>query len=317
MTLARWGRAIAICAIVAAASTAWADENKAKAIALFDEGQKEMKAGRYEQACKAFEASNRILPDSGTRGSLARCYMQLGRIASAWTLWRELTDTAPTAEHRADAAAQAKKLEPRLAKYTVKIAAPVAGLTLSLDGKPVDASIEMATPIDPGTYAVEAAAPDHVAWRGEVTATEGKTIAIEVPPLAAAPATSKPPPVVDEKRGRGRRIAGVAIGGAGLGAGVVAGVFGVIARSRNEDAKTICGGDIDLCNPLRTAEAKEQVDKARSAATISTITAIAGGVALTTGIVLYLTAPKSERRGVAVRPTFSSSSAGIAISGWY
>lgn len=317
MTFARCGRALAICAVVAASRPVWADD-KAKAIALFDEGQKEMKAGHYEQACKAFEASNRLLPDSGTRGSLARCYTQVGRIASAWTLWRELTDTAPTAAHRADAAAQAKQLEPRLAKYTVKLAAPVAGLTVSLDGVRIDATIDLAAPVDPGTYAVEASAPAHVTWKGRVTATEGKTVVIEVPALPAAPADAAPLPViVDTQRGRGRRIAGVATGSAGIGALVTAGVFGALARSRNADARAICGGDIDLCDPMRTNEAQAKVDKARTAATISTVTAIAGGVALTAGVVLYLTAPKIERRGVAIIPHVSGGSAGIAISGRY
>lgn len=309
----------AVMAIVLPGGAARADD-KVKAIALFDEGIKEMKAGRYEQACKAFEASNRLLPDSGTRGSLARCYTQLGRLASAWTLWRELADTAPTPELRKDAAAQAKKLEPRLARYTLKVAAPVPGLTVTVAGEPVDTSIEVPVPIDPGAYPVEATATGRVAWKGTLTATEGATAEVVVPELAVA--SSGPPdeprkPIRPGTPGRGRRIAGLAIVGLGVGGLVAGGVFGAMARSHNEDAKAICGGDIDRCDPGRTNEAQDEVDQARSAARISTVAVAAGGVAVAAGVILYLTAPKAERRALSIAPFAGATSAGLSLSGRY
>jgi hypothetical protein len=315
--------AIAVAVVVVmglAGGVARADDNKVKAIALFDEGIKEMKAGNYDKACKAFESSNRLLPDSGTRGSLARCYTKLGRIASAWTLWRELADTAPTPELRGDAATQAKKLEPRLAKYTVKVAAPPAGLALTVAGQPVDPSIDVPIPIDPGSYPVEATAPGRTAWKGQLTAAEGKTVEVAVPALAVA-STGAPPPkkkvVAAGKPGRGRRIFGLALAGVGVGGLVAGGAFGAIARSHNEDAKSICGGDIDHCDPARTNEAQDEVDKARSAATISTVGFIAGGAAVATGLILFVTAPKGERRAVSIAPFASGTAAGLAFSGRY
>lgn len=307
----------ALVVLAAAGGAARADDDKVKAIALFDEGQKEMRAGNFAKACKAFEASNRILPDSGTRGSLARCYTQLGRTASAWTLWRELSDTAPSADLRADAAGQAQKLEARLAKYTVKVAAPADGVVVTLEGKPVDATIDVPVPIDPGTYPVEASAPGRVAWKGQLVAAEGKIAVIEVPALAAAPAGGPKgpdkPPVVS--RGRGRRIAGLALAGVGIGGLVVGGVFGAKARSTNEDAKELCGGDIDRCDPARTNEAQAKVDDARSAANLSTVGFIAGGALVATGVILFVTAPKAERRAVAVSPLVGGGASGIVLSG--
>jgi len=300
-------------------ATAHADD-KVKAIALFDEGLKEMKAGRYEKACKAFEASNRLLADSGTRGSLARCYTQLGRIASAWTLWRELADTAPTPDLRTDAAAQAKKLEPRLAKYSVKIAAPAAGLVVILEGKPVDPTIDVPVPIDPGTYPVDASAPGRVAWKGQLAAAEGKVSVIDVPALAATPVSGplppkKKPPVAHP--GRGRRIAGLAIVGLGVGGLAAGGFFGAKARSINQEASDLCGGDIARCDPARTNEAQDKVDEARSAANFSTIGAIAGGALVVTGVILYITAPKAERRAVSIAPLVGGGTAGLSLSGRY
>jgi hypothetical protein len=314
--------AIAVVAVALAAGPALADD-KANAIALFDEGLREMKAGNYAKACKALEASNRLLSDSGTRGSLARCYTHLGRLASAWTLWRELADTAPSAQLRSDAAAQAKKLEPRLARYRVKLAESMDGIAVTVAGDPIDLSTDIPVPIDPGTYPVEAKAPGHVAWSGQLTAKEGVTAEIAVPALAPAaaaarpvkPPTSKKPAVASA--GRGRRIAGGVIAGLGLGGLAASGVFGAMARSDNEDAKKICGGAIDRCDPARTDEAQRKVDDARSAARISTIAAAAGGALVVTGIILYVTAPKAERRSVAIAPLVDGTMAGLSLSGRY
>jgi hypothetical protein len=353
-------RRLAIAAVVAAGLTGGAaradDGNKAKAIALFDEGQREMKARDYAKACKAFEASNRLLPDSGTRGSLARCYTKLGKLAAAWTLWRELADTAPTAKLRADAAAQAKKLDARLAKYTIKVASPPDGLAVTVAGQPVDLSIDVPVPIDSGTYPVEATAPGRIAWKGELTAAEGKTVEVEVPALApVAPAKPEKPekPAKPEKTakpekpektakpekpekvakpekaakpephasgghpGRGRRIAGltlVSLGAVGL---VVGGGFGALARSRNEDANDICGGSVNTCDPARTTEAQAKVQEARDAARISTISFVASGAAVAAGLILYVTAPKGERRAVSIAPLVDATTAGLALSGGF
>src|SRR6185295_17695190 len=127
-------------------------------VALFDDGIKNLKAGNYEKACKSLAASLALVPDSGTRGSLARCYSQLGKVASSWLLWRELADMAPSPDLRADAAAQARKLEPRLAKYVVKLARTTAGLAITFDGRPIDPTLDVAAPLVAGKYHVEASA---------------------------------------------------------------------------------------------------------------------------------------------------------------
>jgi hypothetical protein len=323
--------AVVALAVALSGGPARADDTdqKAKAIALFDEGIKEMKAGNFAKACKAFEASNRLLPDSGTRGSLARCYTQLGRIASAWTLWRELSDTAPTPALRSDAAAQAKKLEPRLPKYTVKITAPAVGLTVTVDGQPIDLSLDVQLPIDPGTYAVEAAAPGRVAWQGQLTAVEGKTVEVEVPALEATSSgqikqvkpgkpgkPGKPAKVAGGTPGRGRRIFGLVLTGVGVGGLVAGGVFGARASTLNNEAKDLCGGNIARCmGDIMAAE--DKVDQARSAANISTVAFIAGGAVAATGLILFVTAPKGERRAVSIAPLVDGTTAGLSLSGRY
>jgi tetratricopeptide (TPR) repeat protein len=146
-----------VLVLVAGVSTGVADP-RTEAMLLFDQGQKEMKAGQFEKACHSFERSVAIYPDSGTKGSLARCYEKTNRLASAWLLWRQLADLAPSADLRKDAAAQAAKLAPKVAHYILKIATPAPGLTLTINGKAA-ALTDVPVPIDAGGVIVRAYAP--------------------------------------------------------------------------------------------------------------------------------------------------------------
>ncbi|MGN6105783.1 MAG: hypothetical protein ACTHU0_11805 [Kofleriaceae bacterium] len=321
MTPLRIALSIALLVLGIAPPRAARADAKAEAVALFDRGIKELKAGNHAKACELLAASNALVPDSGTRGSLARCYTQLGRIASAWLLWRELADTAPSPALRADAAAQARKLEPRLARYVVKTAAPIEGLALTLDGKPIRASLDVEVPIDPGSYRISAAAPGRRSHEQPLVAAEGQTTVIEIPALEPThepvlePAPAPPAAPAPASPGRGRKIAAIAIGGLGVASLVAGSVFGAQASSRYDDAIALCGGAIDRCAVDQLAAAQARVDDARSSAALSTAGFVVGGAAVVTGIVLFVTAPSGEHRAVAVAPSVSAGHAGLTISG--
>lgn len=292
------------------ASVAHADD-RAKAIELFETGRKEMKAGNYEAACAAFRESNERKPDSGTRGSLAICYEKLGRIASAHALWLDLTKTAP-ARLRPDAAANAKKLEPRLPRWKVKLAAGAPDVEITIDGVVVAWKPDEAQPIDPGEHVLEANAAGYTTFRRKFTASEGKTEEIAIG-LAPIPSTREPLPAAPVEpaasSSTGRKI-GFALIGTG-GALVIGGaVFGVIAKGRYDDARDLCGGEIDACDPAQLGAAQDKVDSARSAGTLSTVTFIAGAAAIVGGVVLVVKSPKRSKP-VAIVPT----SNGVAITG--
>jgi len=310
-------RALVLAAVVLVGGVAQAD-NRTEAIALFDQGLKEMKAGNYEKACKFFADSNTLVPDSGTKGSLARCYEKLGKLASSWVLWRELADLASSGELRKDAANQAAKLDPRVPKYVVKVGAPTPGLTVTINGKPINPTIAIPVPIDPGPVVALATAPDHQEWKADLKAAEGATLTIEIPALVAVVkdiVQPPPPPIVDNSKRRKRHIIGATVIGAGVAAVVVGGIFGVSARSKFDDAKQTCGGSIDSCDPDRLMEAQGQVDDSRKAANLSSIMFGAGGALVVTGVVIWITAPSLEKRGVAIAPAVEPGAAGFVVSG--
>jgi hypothetical protein len=158
-------------------------DSHTEAVALFDQGMKDMKAGDYAKACKELAASLEKVQDSGTKGSLAICYGHLGKTASAWLLWRALADTSTAKDLRDDAAKRAAALEAKVPKFIVKLKATIPGLVVEINGDKVDPTLGVAVPIDPGQLLVEAIAPGYTKWSAELQATEGQTTTIEVPAL--------------------------------------------------------------------------------------------------------------------------------------
>lgn len=332
--MSRAGIAVAVLIAAASAARPAAADPEAEAVALFDQGIKDMKAGHLEKACSELQASLQLVKDSGTKGALARCYGRVGRIASAWLLWRELSDTAPTAELRADAAAQAGKLERRLPKYTIKLAAPTPGLFVQVNGREVAVAVPVAVPVDPGPVAVTAVGRDGErattrSWSHDYTAVEGQTLAIEIPALEPLPAVRPPkdtgaagpaPRTIDPElvaRYHRRHVAALVLGGVALGAAGAGGVLGWQASSRYDDARRLCGGAINPCDPGQVAAARSRVDKARLFARSSDIAFGVAGAAAVASIIVWATAPSLEATPVAIAPSVTRNSLGLAVGGGF
>lgn len=326
MSRAEIAVAVLLAGVIAARPAA--ADPEAEAVALFDQGIKDMKAGHLEKACSELQASLQLVKDSGTKGALARCYGRVGRIASAWLLWRELSDTAPTAELRADAAAQAGKLERRLPKYTIKLAGPTPGLVVQVNGREGAVTVPVAVPVDPGTVTVTAVGRDGErattkAWSHEYTAVEGQTLAIEIPALEPLPIvrpkdTRPARPAIDPELVASyhrRRVAALVLGGVALGGAAAGGVLGWQASSHYDDAKQLCGGMINPCAPDQVAAAKSGVDKARLFARSSDIAFGVAGAAAVASLIVWLTAPSLEAAPVAVAPSVTRNSLGLAVGG--
>lgn len=334
----RGSRWALVLAILSAAAPALADPH-AEAVVLFDQGIKDLKGGRLDKACNELQASLDLVKDSGTKGALARCHGLAGRVAKAWLLWRELADTAPKPALRADAAAQAAKLEPRLPHYTLRVAAPMPNLVVQINGVDVPSTdLAVAVPIDPGPVSVTAVRRDgdHDAsdsWSHDYTIAEGQTLAIEIPKLEPfavaapppAPPTARADVAVDTHAGdddaiahsrHRRHVVSWVVGGVGAVAAGVGIFFGLDAHSKYSDAKTLCGGAIDQCQASGIDASRTKVNDARSSANIATGALIGAGVLGVVAIIVSATAPSAdEHRPVALVPTATASSFGLSLSG--
>lgn len=132
------------------------------------------------------------------------------------------------------------------------------------------------------------------------------------PSPSAAPTQgdeSEPASTSHASSGSTQRTIGLVTGGVGVAGLAVGTVFGILASSSWSSAKKDCPGFAGC-----TSQATDERSTAITDATVSTVGFIAGGVLAATGVVLYLTAPKSEatrvgRIGIEARP------GGLAIHG--
>jgi hypothetical protein len=310
--------------------------DKAAAEALFEEGRALLDK-QPEQACAKFEASQELDAGLGTLLYLADCYERVGKTASAWATYLEAAAIAKErgqADRMKVARTRAAALEPKLSKLTVTTseAHRIAGFELRDNGRSVpQASWNVALPVDPGSHLIEAMAPGRKPWSTTIDVPAGgASQRLDVPELAALPeerpATQetpveretpmRAPPVEADAAptsGSGQRTVGLILGGVGVVGIGVGSFFGLNAISKNDDSLDECTTK-SLCNETGVNLRNE----AKDAATISTIAFVAGGALLTTGIVLYLTAPsgqESARRGVHIAAGAEPGSVALRIGG--
>src|SRR4051794_17555175 len=100
----RFERTLFAALLFAAASGASRDvnaqgraEKAAAAQVLFDDAMQLVKKGKATEACPKLEESQRLDPAMATQFRLAECYQQTGRIASAWSVFIEVADSAKQA----------------------------------------------------------------------------------------------------------------------------------------------------------------------------------------------------------------------------
>jgi hypothetical protein len=317
--------------------------------ALFDEAKQLMDSGRYTAACPKFAESEQAEPGLGTQFHLADCWQHVGRVASAWALFREVESQArargETGRERV-AHDRAFALEPFLP--TMVIVPPAGGaaegLTIRRDGVAIGREQwSVAVPIDPGTHAVAASAPGKEPWSTGVEASMvGRLITVNVPPLSplpkALPVAATPPPrspvatatgltsimpeapavppetPVVESRGGTQR----AIGWFFFGAGVVGLASGAYFSSqwldyRNQSDPHCVGDACDAAGSQLRGNATTQGHAA-------IIAGGGGAAAMIVGALLVATAPgprivSTPAAGVQVVPILEAHRGGLGLQG--
>jgi hypothetical protein len=313
---------IALGTAMGAPSTAKAqsrNEDLARADALFNAAKALLDAGQYADACAKFAESKRLVPGLGVTLYLADCYERIGRTASAWTEFRSAEGLARERnDKRADVArGRAQALEPKLDRLTIAVAptVPQAGLQVLRDGAAVSPEEwGLAVPVDPGDHVVVVSSPGHAQRTIPAhVGPEAPTATVRIdrvedsaptptptPPPAPAPAVEPAPapesalapesaPAPPSDPGSTRRWIGVGVAVAGV-AGVALGtVFGLGAKSKLDQSNQDNHCDkADTCDATGLALRHD----ASTAATLSTVMFVVGGVALAGGAVLYFTAPR-------------------------
>jgi len=296
---------------------------RATAEALFQQAVELMEQKKFSEACEQFAASQQLDPALGTTLYLADCYEQTGKTASAWALFQEAADVARRAQQsdrEQIANERAASLKLRLSKLEVRVPAArrVQGLELRINETQVPtASWNTAMPVDPGKTHVEARAPGKKPWSVEINVAAGPSSqVVEMAQLADGPQdmSGDSASVLGEKLaphdpGATQRTIGYVVGAVGVVGLAVGGYFGYRAMDLNKQSKAQCrADDPNAC----TNEGATLRSDAQSAATVSTISSIGGGVLVGTGLTLVLTAPSmnSNRAGSS---TGQASSPGFGV----
>jgi hypothetical protein len=339
----RLSQLVIACAICAGGGAARAQTptTSAAATAQFDKGRTLFKAGKYVEACAAFEQSQKLEAAFGTLYNLAGCYVKIGKLASAWVAYRELAQRDSKAARKAESAKRAKEIEPRVPRLLIAVSDKAGksappGLTVEMNGQDVTSLIGVENPIDLGSYQVVAKAPQFkdAETRVEIVA-EGKTVTATLeleraPREVAAPVVAAPvAPVVKQPDApdkqvddepapaSNRRLYGAIAGGAGVALIATSVVFGSLASSKWSDVKKLCGDDA-TCEPDQSAEGRRLSDAAHRDAAIATGLAIGGAVAVGVGAYLWLTAPaRTSRTALRLSPGAGAAIVGLTLQGQF
>lgn len=296
--------------------------DKTTAEALYEQGKTLLAAGKYDEACPKFAASNEADPSVGALLHLADCQEKLGKIATAWATFREASGMATRQKQdpRAKIADErAAALLPKLPKVVLVIAgATPAGLTLKRDGAALStATLGTAVPVDPGKHVIDATAPGKKPLTFDFIATEGQALQVSIPPFvdepgapppvlsasAAPPAAASsappapsadppPPPPPSDKKTLGLALGAAGIVGVGVGT-----FFGLRTMSKWSASK-------DKCQDTQCShEGAQLASDAKTAGNISTIGFVLGAAALGAGGYFYFSAGKQTELSAAATPS--------------
>lgn len=303
---AGWG-ILALCAALLAPRVAAAQQtDKVLAEALFREGRDLMEQNKVTEACTKFAESYRLDSALGTLVNLALCHEKDGKTATAWAEFNDAASAAAAEKDDREAFARrhVTSLEAEMPRVRLKVAPAIAALgnvEIKLDGHALGkAAWSTLLPIDPGEHQLRASADGKKSFESKMTIARGAGVTeLVVPVLEDAPKTIDVVLPKEEPAPKsGQRTLGYVVAGVGLAGLAVGTVFGLSAISAKGDRDQRCSHG--LCD----AEGLDKDSSARTSATVSTISFIAGGALLVGGAVLVFTAPKSQTKvtvGVAPR----------------
>jgi hypothetical protein len=241
----------------ALASAETADEAAAR-------GKHALKAGRIHEACDAFATSDKLAPAVATELSLAACYEQDGKPASAARTYRAAADKDTDGPRRRTSLAKAAKLETRAPRLHLAIEPMPAGLVVSVDGMQVAPGDDPI--VDTGPHNIVVTAPGYEGHTAVPVDREREVVPVKIqlephadaappapaaepaPALAPAPAPALAPmsavtpaphdeaPVAADHRKRN----GIILGAAGIGVLAGAVISYEAGSNKFDDAAKLC-----------------------------------------------------------------------------
>ncbi len=282
----RW-LALWLCATLALGASSASAQPSAKELA--QRAYEHFLAKEYDQAIKLLEQAKAQSPAPTISLIEGRAYLGLGRLLDARERFREAatwklsaTDPKPFGAAVDEAKRELFDVEQRVAKLRVELSAPMAGVTVLVNGADrgaPGAEIEL----DPGEHRVEVRGVEGVPARKVTLAErEKQTITIQI---AAAPGGGK---VEEPERGEADYVPGAVTFGVAGGVLLLGAVMGGLALDRKQSLDEQCADK--QCPP--DAEAVHQ--DAVTFGWTSTVALALGGAGAVAGTFLVALPPRRE-----------------------
>lgn len=316
---------------------------RAAARALATDGVAAFQKGDIEVGSSKLEKAYRLLQVPSIGLWSARALAKRGKLVDAAERYLETTrlsgfkgEEQVQKDAQRDAASELPQLTARIPLLIVQVTGSSdPNLLITLDGAPFqNALLGEQRPVNPGEHRLEAHLGERHAEQSVTLAeAQHRTVVLHLSGaasetvLSAAPALNSAEPRASEKSAPGeppadqRESRGIqptlgyvalAVGGAGLVVGTVAGVLAIGKKNKIDDSADCKAGN---CLPAM----RSTVDSLNSLRSVSTIGFVTGGVFAAAGVGLLLTAPSNQHDArttqpggqVAVRLAFDS----VAITG--
>lgn len=301
---------VSLLANVALAEPTEADKKRARA--LMSEGDDFASKRDYNHALEKYQAADALMAVPTTSIEVARTLAALGKLVEARDVALKVTrmpvlpkEPDVFAKARQDAQTLADQLATRIPSVEISVngATPGARLDIRIDGKAVPAAAAtLPQKLDPGRHEVVAATPEQPQVSKIVTLAEGAHEKVELDLGPAMPGTTKETSVgtpsssttepVTTRKTSPLVYIGFGVGAAGL---VVGGVTGFLSMQKTSSAKDQCTGN--KC----PSSAKDDIDSAKTLATISNIGFGVAIVGAGVGVVGLLTSKKTQEKAAKTR----------------
>jgi hypothetical protein len=282
-----------LAALLVAASTALAPASVlaaptpadvARADAAFEEGRALYVSGRFKEAMRKFELSQRVDPSPGTLLNLASCHEAEGDLLQALSWFKRALLDAERADDPRRKQLWSDAARERISSLTRSV--PVLVLSgidsasrVSLDGQALDAPVDVLR-LNPGRHTVVVSAPGKPAFMQQVELVVGQQVTLDVrasePPVEPAHALDAG---VEQKRYGAWPFV---LGGAGavlIGTGIATGLS---AKAKQDTLERECSG-VECPTSLQGTR-----DAAHTLATISDVAWVTGVLSLGAGVTLFV-----------------------------
>lgn len=292
---------------------------------LMTQGRTQRDAKDLRGALQSFQAADAIMKVPTTGFEVARTFELMGQLLEARdTVLRLLripeqpNDPQAFKDARAKAQALSDDLETRIPSVKIRLKGAPEGTTptVTVDGVAIAAAaLSVPYKLNPGHHVLEASTKSAGA-KAEVDLDEKQSKEIELvlvstgetPPVAPLVVDTPPPDPPPPPPSGNHTLTYAGFGVAGVGV-VLGSITGLLSISKKNDAKAGCTDN--RCPP----STYDQIDSAKTMATISTVSFVVAGAGATIGILSLIlrsdAAPATPTTGVRATPWIGLGSAGV------